>query len=278
MKIKVLGTSACEGIPSLFCNCEVCQQARKLKGKEIRTRSQLIIDDCMIIDYPVDTYMHALHHEIDLSAIKYMLFTHSHSDHFYGKEFCLRGLCYASNIKEEILSMFMGKDVYKKFEEETAEEMSEEVLSSYKFNILNSYDVVKAGNYKITVLPAEHSLPESFLYLIESNGKTYFHCYDTGYPYEEVLEYFKENDVKIDCVLMDCTMGSWKQGKNRGHMGFEDCVELKNELIQNKTCTEKTKFVLTHFSHYGKMLHMDYENVAKEKGLIIAYDGMEIKL
>ena len=38
MKIAYLGTSAAEGIPALFCHCDVCKYARKYKGKNIRTR------------------------------------------------------------------------------------------------------------------------------------------------------------------------------------------------------------------------------------------------
>ena len=36
MKLKYLGTAAAEGIPALFCRCEMCAYARKAGGKEIR--------------------------------------------------------------------------------------------------------------------------------------------------------------------------------------------------------------------------------------------------
>lgn len=45
MKIKYLGTGAAEGIPALFCRCAICNEARKRGGRELRTRSQAIIDD-----------------------------------------------------------------------------------------------------------------------------------------------------------------------------------------------------------------------------------------
>lgn len=43
MKITYLGTAAAEGFPAMFCNCEYCREAKKLGGKNIRTRSQAII-------------------------------------------------------------------------------------------------------------------------------------------------------------------------------------------------------------------------------------------
>lgn len=39
MKIHFLGTAASEGIPNPFCRCAHCQQARILKGKDLRTHS-----------------------------------------------------------------------------------------------------------------------------------------------------------------------------------------------------------------------------------------------
>lgn len=60
MKLKYLGTAAAEGWPALFCHCEACKKARKLGGKNIRTRSQAIADNRLLIDFCADTYMHVL--------------------------------------------------------------------------------------------------------------------------------------------------------------------------------------------------------------------------
>ena len=81
MKIKYLGTAAAEGIPALFCDCENCKRARKLGGRNIRTRSQALVDDALLIDFPPDTYMHFILHNIPLSKIKSCIITHSHYDH-----------------------------------------------------------------------------------------------------------------------------------------------------------------------------------------------------
>ena len=70
MKIKYLGTAAAEGIPAVFCECETCKKAIELGGKNIRTRSQAIIDDKLLIDFPADTYIHSLQYRIMLSDIK----------------------------------------------------------------------------------------------------------------------------------------------------------------------------------------------------------------
>ena len=58
MKIKYLGTAAAEGVPALFCRCPVCEKSRSAGGRNIRSRSQAIIDDTLLIDYPPDSFMH----------------------------------------------------------------------------------------------------------------------------------------------------------------------------------------------------------------------------
>ena len=52
MKIRYLGTAAAEGWPALFCSCPICAQARAEGGKNLRTRTQAILDGELLIDFP----------------------------------------------------------------------------------------------------------------------------------------------------------------------------------------------------------------------------------
>ena len=90
MKIQFLGTAAAEGVPAIFCDCESCQRSRERGGRNIRTRSQALIDDKILIDFPADTYMHFLKYQLPLSKIKTCIVTHSHSDHLYPAEIEMR--------------------------------------------------------------------------------------------------------------------------------------------------------------------------------------------
>ena len=44
MKLTYLGTAAAEGWPAAFCNCDGCRAARRLGGRNIRTRSQALVE------------------------------------------------------------------------------------------------------------------------------------------------------------------------------------------------------------------------------------------
>jgi phosphoribosyl 1,2-cyclic phosphate phosphodiesterase len=69
MKFKYLGTAAAEGFPAMFCDCEYCMEARKRKGKNIRTRSQSIINEDLLIDLPADTYIHAINNDLEMFKV-----------------------------------------------------------------------------------------------------------------------------------------------------------------------------------------------------------------
>ena len=83
MKLTFLGTSAAEGVPSLYCDCETCEKTRILKGKNIRKRSSLLVNDDLIIDMGPDLYAACSKNNIALNKVEYALITHCHFDHFY---------------------------------------------------------------------------------------------------------------------------------------------------------------------------------------------------
>ena len=90
MKIQYLGTAAAEGIPALFCQCDLCTKARKLRGKNLRGRSGMILDDSLMIDFPPDMLMYVFNLNIDLAKISDILITHTHSDHFHSAQLMMR--------------------------------------------------------------------------------------------------------------------------------------------------------------------------------------------
>lgn len=101
MKIRYLGTAAAEGFPAVFCNCAACKAARKDIGRELRTRSQMLVNEDLLIDFPPESYYHAMRFGVDLSAVRTLLVTHSHTDHFYAQEFVNRGYKFAEGMASE---------------------------------------------------------------------------------------------------------------------------------------------------------------------------------
>jgi phosphoribosyl 1,2-cyclic phosphate phosphodiesterase len=96
MKVTFLGTVAATAMPLPFCNCDVCKEAQKLKGKDIRKRASAVINEDLLIDLGPDSINDCYQYGADLSKIKYILQTHAHSDHFDAGHFITRHSEYAT--------------------------------------------------------------------------------------------------------------------------------------------------------------------------------------
>lgn len=276
MKLTYLGTAAAEGIPAVFCNCPTCKEVRKRGGKEIRTRSQIVIDGELSIDFPPDAYMHSVQYGVDLSAIRYLLVTHSHMDHFYAHDFILRGYKYAHDMTSEKLNIYGNAEVRKVFEECTRRELREGVSNNIELMEVREYCPVFFGEYKVTPLPARHSVWEPCLvYLIEKGGKKILHLTDTGLLGADVYEHLRNEEV--DLVTFDCTFVAETRGEAR-HMGIGDCMVVKKELERVKAVRPDTKYVITHFSHNQAPFVETLAKIEQDYDVIAAYDGMELEI
>lgn len=276
MHIKLLGTAAAEGIPALFCNCPVCTYAKKAAGKEIRTRAQTLIDDSLLIDFPADSYIHMLHNQIDLSAISHLLITHSHDDHFYPMDLLMRLPGYGKNWGKQQLHIY-GNEFVIGLLKEMAQRFSEPAIWNYLVpHRIKPFDTFMVEDYKVTALPASHmKTEEALLYLVEKDGVSYLHAYDTGALSEAFYQGLRGK--RVDGICVDCTMGK-VFSQYWGHMGFENVLELKERLEREKITDSHTKWVITHFSHNGNWLYQDMEKDLKHTQINAAYDGMEIDL
>ncbi len=279
MKITYLGTAAAEGVPAMFCNCPTCKEARRLGGKELRTRTQMIIDDTLGIDFPPDAYAHAVQFNVDLSAIEHLLVTHSHMDHFYAHDFILRGYKYASEMTAPILHIYGNEEVGKVFLECTRREIREDVKESLPMSVLKPFLPQKIGGYTVTALPAVHSKVErAYLYLIERGERSYLHLHDSGLPEASVFSYLKDRGVKLGLVSLDCTFIDTHSSTSGRHMGLDENKAVKERLLLDGVADENTKFVITHFSHNSAPLTARLKPIEKEYGVIAAYDGMSIEI
>lgn len=273
MKIKYLGTAAAEGYPGIFCNCSYCQEAKKLGGKNIRTRSQSIIDDQLLIDFPADSYSHMLQHHIDFPNIHSILITHTHQDHLYLEDLGLRYEGFSHFINGE-LTLYGNPSLKAKFSHIYNQNPNDTHLSGKLDCVeLVEFIPVPIENYIVTPLLANHDKNEKcYIYLIEKENKLLLYGNDTGWFPDATWQYL--SGKKIDCLSLDCTHMKYKEGSN--HMGFPDILELLKQLEALHCIKPDTRKILTHFSHNGHLLHNDMEAFTFPYDIQIAYDGLEV--
>lgn len=279
MKFCYLGTGAAEGVPALFCKCGYCEDVRLRGGREIRSRAQILIDGELSVDFPPDAFFHAAKSGTDFSAIKYILVTHSHMDHFYAHDFILRGYKYGWNPASPTLDIFGNREVKEVFEECTKRELRQDVAETIRVHTVTAFKPFSFGSYKAVALPATHSSKEPFVYLLEKENKRYLHLCDTGLLPQETYEYLSRIQRKpCDLITLDCTFLREESEKVRRHMGLSDNAEVLRRLAEIGLADGTTKKVITHFSHNSAPSEENLRRAEEEYGVIAAYDGMEITI
>ena len=269
MKLTYLGTAAAEGFPAVFCNCEFCKSARIKGGKNIRTRSQSLINGDLLIDFPADTYHHFLTYGIEGDRIKYLIVTHSHQDHLYTEDLMMRGGAYSHNMREEVLTVAADGVAYDKLSQ--ARPRFTELIK------ISPFETLRLGEYEITALPARHGGGNigALNYIIKGD-KTLLYLHDTGYPYEETFDFIEKSGFRFDLVSYDCTNVDIPITNEGSHMGIPNDLAVRDRLISIGAVTDKTISVINHFSHNG---NPDYDFLVgrvSDAGFLVSYDGLSI--
>lgn len=279
MKITFLGTGASEGVPAMFCSCKYCREIRK-RGElcEFRTRTQVLINDDLSIDFPSEAFVHSVNYGIDLSALKYLIVTHSHMDHFYAHDFVLRGYKYAV-LEEELLKIYGNEEVAKIFDECTRRELKADVAPHIRMNVIKPYQCLNFGDYRILTLPAMHGTKEeALLYYVEYKGKGYLHLYDTGALADEAVDFLAENNARAQLAAFDCTFLDAPYQEGKRHMCVEGDLELAARLEKAGVTDGNTIKVITHFSHNANPVKDKLDAIEKQYGVVAAYDGLSIEI
>jgi phosphoribosyl 1,2-cyclic phosphate phosphodiesterase len=133
------------------------------------------------------------------------------------------------------------------------------------------------GGYTVTAYPTEHMLDEEcYVYLIEKDGKSYFHCHDSGEPYDWVLEDMAKKGVKLDAVCFDGTYGMIEINYG-GHMNLNQNILVKSKMEKLGLIDENTLVYITHIAHCGGDTD-EIEKKANAHGILVAYDGLEVEI
>jgi len=282
MRIKYYGTGAGEGMPEIFCSCRVCEQARAERGKNLRTRSQAVIDGVLSLDYS-DVFQHTLHYGLDMRPIKHALITHDHYDHL---------------MRQDILSRAVGmtEPIHFYFSRESGTPLASAVRarkekmaapgSNYNGNevlvethFLEKKQTYEIGGYTVIPLPARHGNEKlgAFIYVIQKDGKSVLWAHDTGKFRSETVAYLKESGIRFDFVSLDCTL---KRGEpiTGGHMDLDRCLEMLALLRENGNADDRTRVMLSHIGHLVERTHEELSQEARPYGIEVAYDGLELEI
>ena len=280
MHLKYYGTAAAEGIPGMFCTCSVCRESLRRGGRNLRTRSQALVDGRLLIDFPPDTYDHMLRGGLDLPSIRTLLITHAHEDHLYASDFENRKPGFAhvgeADVRhEEPLRVYATAKAMEYVR--AADHDRLESRSVIELHEIAAYEPFMVDDFTVTAMTADHGAPAGpVIYCIERAGKAMLYANDTGYFPEATWAYLARVGPRFDYVSLDCT-GMIREDYRRGHMALPANAEVRERLVSIGCADGNTIFCAHHFSHNGGLIHDELAEEAAKIGFLVSYDGMEIE-
>lgn len=275
MKIQYLGTAAAEAVPAPFCNCRVCKLSREKGGRNMRSRSQTLINDELLIDFNADTVWHFHRYGFDWEKICACLITHSHSDHLYPAdvEFARRPFTH----EHRTVHFYAGESGYRLLNVWTAQPDSG--ASATLIEGGKRFEVAGKRVYSVLPLPANHSAGTSpLIFVIECESKRILYAHDTGRFPEETRQALYRAGT-FDFISFDCTGclspdRDWTENHMSVGSVLKELEQMKNAgVVSNHTVT-----VLNHFSHNGGLTYDELAEAVKELGLTVSYDGMTVEI
>jgi len=275
VKLKYLGTAAAEGIPGMFCNCKICRYALEVRGEEIKTRSQALLGDKILIDFPPDTYLHVLNYGLDLRKIHHCIITHSHFDHLLVSDLWCRLSGIAHDIEEIPMNIYLTHAGY----ESAVKHFGSDVVGTrLHFHEIRPFEAFDIEDYHVIPLAAHHDpRTNPVIYIIENGDQSLLYANDTGVFPQSTWDYLKTYGKRFDFISLDCT-GMFQTNWRDGHMSLDTNKEVYDRMTGMGLCDADTVAYVNHFSHNGQQTHDELEKSAKSFGFGVAYDGFEIEI
>ena len=281
MRITVLGTGAATGMPLAFCRCDVCQRSRLLGGRNLRKRSSIVINDELMVDLGPDSVAACNLYGVDAAGIRYLVQTHSHSDHFDAGHFVTRWSEYAVEnpahleiVCSQGTANGMNRWIHRNENIDLFDRHWQRDLN-YNLNIVRHGETLRTGDYSITAIDSKHDASEeSLIYIISCAGRNILYGTDLLELDENAWEILRR--FKLNVVFLDRTYG---RGCNAGgHLDAGMVSEYVRRMHDLGITDSNSRLFATHISHEGNDIHDVMEAEAVKNGYHIAYDGMCLEI
>lgn len=284
MKVTFLGTSAANANPEAFCQCPNCTRARELGGPSLRKRSAVLVNDDLLIDLGPDVQTAAQMYNCSLTAVRYCLQTHAHSDHLDASHLLSRspewGVMgapllhfYASRGTLQAAAQVLERDLAPAgfLAPETGEFLNLEL------HPVEALQTLTAGPYRVTAFAANHDpVVEPLLYAVERGEHSLFYGTDTAALPEEFWQALHRRQLRFELVVWDHTYGPGEE--ERDHLSAREVIAYAARMREEGLLAEGGRVLATHIAHEGNPAHPELAAFAARHGYEVAYDGMVVCL
>lgn len=288
MNMRFLGTGAAELYPNPYCDCEVCERARR--AKEIRLRSAFLLNEHNMVDFGVDVLAASALYDIPLYAIENVFITHTHPDHF-----CLDNIGAATMAGKRSghwpIRFYLSAPAKAWLEQYLAAVRplyggASEVdallqMGRVEFCAVEPYRWFEAGGLRVFALETNHIVngkEPALNYLFEMpDGTRLLYACDTGLYGEKALGALA--GARVGIVVTEGTFGSKTLPRESAHLCGQNCCEQLRALAQAGALAEGARAYITHINQENEWNTAQYQAYMDKNAPIpvtIARDGMKI--
>lgn len=279
MRLLICGSAASEGIPALFCECEVCRKARAGEGRDIRSRCAYQLGDAVRVDFGPDSFHHMVRYRLDYLALTDLFLSHAHRDHLHSQSLGYRAEGFSRTRRPEPLRLHADPEVLKAIGNSLAEYRTDFDGCRIDPRPLRDGEEIPLAfpGLRAKAYPARHGgSAHLFSFRAADAEKGTFIGNDTGPLAEASWEMLAGERFAL--LLLDATYGPGTAPENDSHMGLGNLIALLDRMRENGMADENTLAVANHFSHNGGMTHEELCRAFRPHGIEAGYDGMELEL
>lgn len=271
MKLKIVGSGGMSIIPSSFCKCRLCEEAREKGGRYERLGPSLYIEDIkMLIDTPEDIAVACNRQHI--TEVKHLSISHRDPDH-------VKGIRIVEKIGYDFITEKPAPIGFYALPEvvDDINRMNLDCLKYYS-DVLGCISVhagshIQVDDFAIDLINNNPERNITFYVIREHNKKAIYACCNPK-PFLHNALYFDADLLIISLVSDD---GILNDGSALQDAPFKDELFTMDELIRLKNYYRINRVVVTHIDElWGKSYGYYREFEQTLNNISFAYDGMEI--
>jgi len=269
-RLRFLGTGAAEAYPAPFCRCRNCETARHNRGRDLRRRSALLVNDDLLLDFGPDIFQAFQEYGLDATRLQTLCITHAHSDHLSTDGVEYRSSPFISETALPLLTVYGPQEAMDLILAAIAPRFGD---CRVRLLAVAAGDEILAGPYTIRGFPAQHGggKHECLIYLLERDGHRLLYATDTGAITE--FAWIELTSHPPELAILDATMGTMN---GEGHMGIDQVIATAERL--RRLVGPGIQIIAHHFSHQRNPCYEELVRLYGAHGIRVAYDGMTVEL
>lgn len=284
--MRFLGTCAADGMPDPFCDCPICQDARK-NPAHVRMRSSFLLDEKNLVDCGPDFNASCAKFGLDLTPLENIFITHTHDDHMCFSNSGLLSMSVTRNkVPVDVFLSEAGYDLIMRLRAALGDAFGNfDAVNCLDKGLIRLHPVktfvpFERGGYKIMAVETTHRASKwetAINYLFEKDGKKLLYACDTGYYPPQSLEALR--GAQIDILVMESTWGSRTDTSTASHLNCEAFVKMLEIFLAEGIIRPDTAVYATHINHKHTLNHdgmQAWYDANSPMKVTVAFDGLEI--